>query len=283
MKTLKILLLLVTVVAFASTAMAGTVNITGAINGTYTLNSVNLTTDASGNITTINLAITSGTPPPGGLSLSLNPTTLSAATQGTAYSQNVAMSCSGGTSPYTYSCSGSGNGLTASSNGYTCTISGTPTASGSLVVAFNAHDSATPQATVSNSMVVSINSNTSPPTGAVNIGAKYPPNVYTGSIPANGENHYYFVLGQSAYAVEVDMLTADWGTNQDLIVSAVRQPLCSDIVGRYANGPIFWYGPGSNSNETVTIGPNVAPGTIYVTVCNRSATTGKFKLYWTTY
>jgi hypothetical protein len=118
---------------------------------------------------------------------------------------------------------------------------------------------------------------------AINIGAKYPPNVYVGSIAANGENHYYFVLDQNVYAVEIDMLTADWATNQDVIVSTVRQPACSDITAKYAFGPTFWYGPNSSSNETVTLGPNVAAGTIYVTVCNRSARTGQFKLYWMTY
>lgn len=107
--------------------------------------------------------------------------------------------------------------------------------------------------------------------------------VTNGTIAANGENNYYFTLpGNVASSVTVSMLSADWATNQDLIVG-LTQPKCSDITGRYSMGTNgFWYGPVASSNETLTLYKSFSAGTtLYVAVCNRSATTGKYTLKWT--
>ncbi|MCL5022967.1 MAG: cytochrome c [Nitrospirae bacterium] len=104
-------------------------------------------------------------PPPASLSLSLSPSSLPAGTQGTPYSQNVTMSATGGSSPYTFSCSGSGvAGLTAAASGAVCNISGTPTAGGTYTVNFAATDSAGANASAARSF--SVNTSTPPPSGA---------------------------------------------------------------------------------------------------------------------
>lgn len=101
-------------------------------------------------------------PPPAALSLSLNPSTLPTGTQGAAYSKSVTMSATGGTSPYSFTCSGSGvAGLTASSSGAACTVSGTPTASGTYTVSLKVTDSAAGSA--SGSISFSVTTSTPPP------------------------------------------------------------------------------------------------------------------------
>ncbi len=102
------------------------------------------------------------TPPSSQLSLSLNPTTLSGGTQGTPYSQSVLMSATGGTSPYTFTCSGSGiAGLTVAASEAVCTISGTPTAAGTFTVSFGVNDSA--GGTASSTLSFSVSASTTPP------------------------------------------------------------------------------------------------------------------------
>jgi len=118
---------------------------------------------------------------------------------------------------------------------------------------------------------------------ATNIGAMYP-NQYAASITALGENHYYFIPSATQAAIEIDMLSTDWTTHQDIIISPSQQPLCVNFPYVYNGsmmGPVFWYGFIPTSNQTVTINKTVTAGTIvYITVCNRSNITGGFKLYW---
>ncbi len=86
---------------------------------------------------------------PAQLSLSINTTSLPAATLNMPYNQTVAMTASGGASPYQYSCSVSNSaGLSASVNsvdsttgGASCVISGTPLNSGVVTLNISVSDS----------------------------------------------------------------------------------------------------------------------------------------------
>ena len=96
-----------------------------------------------------------------------------------------------------------------------------------------------------------------------------------------GTQQFYIKLDLDVASLRITMITADWIINNDLIASTFRQPTKDDFVGRYKNGPDFWYGPVGTSNETLTINKVMDAGTIvYITVINRSNVSGKFKLYW---
>lgn len=106
--------------------------------------------------------------------------------------------------------------------------------------------------------------------------------VNTFSIAANGENDYSLKFASPVTSVSVSMLSADWATNQDLIVG-LSPVKCSDITGRYSFGTNgLWYGPVPTSNEVLYASGNFSTGTVlYVAVCNRSSVTGKYTLQWT--
>ncbi len=94
--------------------------------------------------------------PPKALTLGCSPDTFPSGTQNIAYSQNATMTASGGTPPYTFSCTGSGPaGITTTYSGTTCTISGTPTATGTYTVNMSVKDST--NATALHSMPFTIN------------------------------------------------------------------------------------------------------------------------------
>lgn len=296
MKALKILLSLFFTITLATAAVAVTVTLQGGATGNYTLQS--MTIDSNGNITiTVNA---STPPPPGALTLSLSPSTLPSGVVNSAYSQPVTMTASGGTSPYTYSCSGTGvSGLSASANGSTCTVSGTPTVAGTYTVTFTVTDSA--NAIASNSISFNISSGT--------IGGKYIdittagllPNYLKGQSVAPDSGAYYgFTTNTSFNKITVNLeaeidSTGDYTADMDLIVSTRSQPSCSDIVrggsSKGTNG--LWYGSLiGRSNETVTVTNRdasgrlqpIPPGTYYVTVCNFTpGVTGKFRLSWAGY
>lgn len=296
MKALKILLSLVMVVIFAlsiteGAAMAASVNISGAISGTYTLNSMSI--DSNGNIT---LNVSGGTPPPpGALSLSLNPTTLPSGTINTAYNQNVTMAVSGGTSPYNYNCSGSGvAGITASASGSTCIISGTPTASGTYTVNFSVTDSVGAKASASISFNVSAGT-TPPPSNCTTLQNRV--NV-DAVISANGLDYYCFVLDNDYSTVGIAIFTGDWATNQDIMMSNRSQPSWDDyntyvktMIAKYGyalnrdplNPP--WYKTSPINTESIMIyNVNGKKGQIfYVTVFNMSPSQGRYTIQATWY
>ena len=90
-----------------------------------------------------------GNTSPAQLSLSIDLTSLPAATVNMTYNQTVAMTTSGGTAPYLYSCSvTNGAGLSASvsssaptTGGALCVISGTPLTAGTVTLNFSVSDS----------------------------------------------------------------------------------------------------------------------------------------------
>jgi uncharacterized protein YhjY with autotransporter beta-barrel domain len=110
---------------------------TGAITGTPTGSGPSTFTvqalDANGNTGSRSYTINVGTN-----SLTLNPASLPAATQATAYNQNV--SASGGSAPYTYAVTAGALPVGLSLNGGTGTITGTPTGSGPSSFTIQARD-----------------------------------------------------------------------------------------------------------------------------------------------
>jgi hypothetical protein len=88
--------------------------------------------------------------PQGGSVLAVTTTSLPSGTQSTAYA-GATLAASGGTSPYTWACTGLPTGITCSTGGV---LSGTPTQSGSFSVAVTVTDSASAQAFTSLSLTV---------------------------------------------------------------------------------------------------------------------------------
>ena len=285
--TLKRMLLSIAMLSMlASTAMAASVTLTGSQNGTYTLN--NMSVDSNGNIT---LSISGGTtpPPPGSLNLGLSPTTLPAGTVGSAYSNTVTMTASQGTTPYTYSCSGSGvAGITASNgSGSTCTISGTPTAPGVYSVIFSVTDAAATPATDSKSISFSVNA-VADPSGCINIGARYPVVLDNQSIPAMSIRNYCFTIDKTVTSIVPYLRSRDWKTGSHMFVSDSGNPTLNEVSTILASGSTIkrtgtapWYSFGSYSNERLVLNKSASAGTkFYVTVYNPGATQSLVQLYW---
>jgi len=280
----RILLSMAMVSVLASTAMAASVSLSGAASGTYTLN--NMTIDSSGNII---LSVSGGTPPPpGSLNLGLSPTTLPAGMVGTGYNNTVTMTASGGTSPYTYSCSGSGAaGITSSNNSSACTISGTPTASGVYTVNLSVSDTAAPPATVSNSISFSVNA-VGEPARCIDIGPRYPAYLDNQSIPAKGIVNYCFTIDKAVNAVVPYIRSRDWKTSSHMFVSNVSNPTMNEIntvlaagttINRVGSPP--WYSFGSYSNERLVLARSAKAGDkYYVTVYNPGSVSSLIQLYW---
>lgn len=106
--------------------------------------------------------------------------------------------------------------------------------------------------------------------------------VYTGTVPANGVYHYYIVTQKPYSRINVSLANPTRRTNVDLIVSDLRQPAASDIVGRTSSGPDFWYNTRTGTNtENVVINQETGLGAvIYITVINRSAQPVNFRVNW---
>jgi hypothetical protein len=93
------------------------------------------------------------------------------------------------------------------------------------------------------------------------------------------ENEYSFTLTAASSEVIVYESTGDWKTEQDLYVSTVGQPVCSGV---QPARPVF-SNVNDTNNQTVYVPGSYLAGTyFYVTVCNRSGTTGKYSIYWST-
>ncbi|MBF0502290.1 MAG: hypothetical protein HQM09_19270 [Candidatus Riflebacteria bacterium] len=117
------------------------------------------------------------------------------------------------------------------------------------------------------------------------LGGPYPKTTGVGLAP--GESAYYhFYTDKAANMISIQMTTADWTGDLDLMASNVKPPTSDQIVSRSsmgANG--LWYGPVvGTTNESLGMKIAAPAGTIiYVTVCNRSKTRATAKLYWSTH
>lgn len=297
MRTLRILLSLAIVALFSTAAMGANVTISGAISGAYTLNSASI--GSNGDMTLNVSSVTSGQ-----LSLSLNPTTLPSGKVGTAYSQTVTMTASGGTSPYTYSCSGSGvAGITVSYDGK-CNISGTPSAAGNYTVQGGVTDSVS--GTASSSISFSVASGGGGGGGGggacTDIGPQYP-KIYGCTsatisactpqlIPAHGTMNYCFTIDKpTVNNVIIAMNSADWSTVSHQFISNIANPTMSEINAVIASGSQInrtgappWYSFAAGSNERLYLVQSAKQGDkYYVTVYNPGSVESKIVLYWNAY
>lgn len=276
MKAFRLLLSVIMAFAMVSLAYAGTVWVNGQNMGT--LGSMSVT--AGGDVT---ITTSGGTPPPGGLSLNLSPSGLPDGTVDVPYNQSVTMIGSGGTGPYTYDCDSPQ--LTVTPSNAVCTISGTPITAGTYTVNFHVYDSA--QGHVYTPLTFNVSSSTPPPGGGGYPKALPPPEqALDDSIGPYGELNYYVDLSYSVSSLTFIMSTRDWITNQDLMVSDVGYPTCSQIAGRASlpgkgGSPAPWYSITAVTDENVTLRKSFSAGQrIYVTVCNQDNSVGSYRLIW---
>jgi hypothetical protein len=290
-KTLVIFLMLgAFLLCISGIAMAVDINLSIDNGGTTIYKLVNMSIAQDGTIT---LNVSSTTPPPGALSLSLNPTSLPTGTINTLYGPKlITMTASGGSAPYTYNCSlGSCvAGISASPSGNTCTVGGTPTTSGNCTVNFSVTD-ATPT-TKSSSIIFQVGSSTP---SAIDIGQDFYtvyPNVKTDTISANGVKYYYFKLNKTVSNLGIVIASLDWTTDQDCIVSKKQQPTM-DIYNQVRNSgtnsrdpsATYWYNFNKGTLEQLeltNVGGN-AGDIFYVTVFNVSNQQGRYQIYWYPY
>lgn len=290
MKALKVLLFLVIVAVFASTATAATVTITGGgINctGTLTLGSMNV--DATGNVSlSVSGTCSGGTCTPS--SASVSPTTIarSITLGGTAASQSVTISNNCGTSlGYSATVTSGSNFISVPSSGtgsMTVTFNTSALAAGS----YNGSISVIPAGYGAQTISVSITVSTGGGGSGTDmtITGHQPSYLTNQSVAALGAANYYAIMPQTYSKVTVYLESQDWdATDMDLIISNVRQPACSEIVrgGWSAGTNGVWYASSiGRSNETVFIRTTIPAGTtIYATVCNfTSGLSGKFRLSW---
>jgi hypothetical protein len=277
---------LVLVLLLAGVALAVNVNLSGDLTGTYELNSMSISSDG-----TISLSVSSGGTQTPSLTLSTSPSTLPAGKVDVAYSQKVTMTASNGTTPYTYSCSTSSAGISASASSNTCSISGTPTSSGTYSVNFRVNDNASDTAQRTSYFSVAGGVSTGEPSGVKTItDGEILDRV---SIRSGATLYYKFIIPKGSQGLQLSLSTWDWITNQDMMLSqGLPYPTSDDYTGGKSvkyNGDIVndsakWarISPGS-SNETLYIYPNLPAGTYYVMVHNTSGMTGSFGLhvsYW---
>lgn len=272
----------------AGAALAINVNITGDHTGTYSLDSMSVAADG-----TISLVVGSGGPlPPPGLTLGLNPSSLPAGTEGVAYSENVTMSASNGTAPYTFSCSTSGAGISASASNSVCSISGTPSTAGTYSVTFRVEDSAGGSKTQTSYFSVSAPGGCNEPAGIKTL--TNGKSVRFVEIKAGATHYYKFTISPSMsgswHGMLVSMGTNDWKTNQDMMFSLnCPYPTSRDysvgssvsIVGETINGSQKWASISKgSSNESVQISQGLQAGTYYVMVYNTASIDGVYELYY---
>lgn len=296
MKTLGILILTVFLAVFSTSAMAASVTINGTGGGTLT----SLSLDSLGNAV-LNLTGLTCTAGAGTVACTNNAPTISVngATSTVVAGSTITATVTTGDA--------NGNAVTVGANYGSVsgtTWSWTPassTAAGTYGVTLTANDGQTCNNTASVSFNISVTApavttggtTTGGTTGTPAAGSILLPmdTQRAMSIPSGGVHYYYFVTPTAfTGAVTVQITTADWQTDQDLIISNKVQPLCTDIVGTMATGANgFWYNTGASNNETVTyplstrIASITLPAgtTLFATVCNKTVgKTGAYKIFW---
>lgn len=298
-------------VVFTEAAMAATVTISGAVTGTYTLNSMYV--DSNGNIT---LSVSSQTVPPSTppstpssdpLSLSLNPSSLSSAAVNASYNKAVTMTAAGGTAPYTYNCSISGvTGLKATVSGSTCTVSGTPGLTGFASVIFTVTDKNFNKVSKSITLsVISSSSSTSSPSTSTlpadpSSAIELQHGVWTKGfvIPARGTLYFKvktdsvcskaLTISVTGYASQSNPnmlvkkskgLTEAWPTYSDY---KTRLDATGYNKGQKSDGTYYWNFSSSYEGEANFI-YSASPDTYYVFLYNDSSAATNIDMYYTCY
>jgi len=131
------------------------------------------------------------------------------------------------------------------------------------------------------------------PTG-INIGSDFytvSPNVMIDNIPANGMKFYYFKLNKAVSNLGIVLISLDWTTDQDYIVSKKIQPTLevykqvrSQVVSRDPNAT-YWFNFTMGTAEKLILPGvgGVAGDIFYVTVFNVSNQQGRYQIYWYPY
>ncbi|MFH2028534.1 MAG: hypothetical protein ABIJ08_05320 [Nanoarchaeota archaeon] len=133
-----------------------------------------------------------------------------------------------------------------------------------------------------------------PPIDAKDIGRDFYavyPDVKKDSIPARGVKNYYFKLDEAVSNIIVMLVSLDWTTDQDFIMSKKQQPTLevynqvrSQNISRDPSAT-YWFAFGKGAMEKVTlpgVGGNVGD-IFYVTVFNVSDRQGSYQIYWYPY
>jgi len=228
------------------------------------------------------------------------PATLPDATAGEAYNNGnpyyVNLSATGGTPPYTFRCrvkSATSQGITATPNGNTCTIEGTPDSAGYVDILFKVTDADGNK--ISKTKRITVNpatqTDTIPDITNGGLGDVHDPNGYQTLGP--GETNYYkCIVNQNAINVQIEIGTmhGPYGNNDMLVGLDVKPDVSDYTVGEWVNytaakvnGKLLWGyirpddgNIGSDSDESVTIA-SPPPGTYYIMVHNsHSSETSQF-------
>jgi hypothetical protein len=206
-----------------------------------------------------------------------------------------------GTGPWSWSCAGSNGGTTAScsankagtpingscgsSNGQTLTTAPTTNLCGAgTASAVSGSGPWTWSCTgASGGTTASCSASKSGGGGGKDLGAPYPKTTFV-SLAGGQLDQYYLTTTAASSIISIQMTTADWTGNLDLIASNVAPPTCQ-FDNRSSQGlDGLWYGPVTGSNESIGMRIYAPAGTtVYVTVCNRTSASASAKLFWTTY
>jgi hypothetical protein len=237
---------------------------------------------------------------PSPLTLGLTPNSLVSGVQNQSYYATVTMSATGGTSPYAFSCSGSVPGMSVSSNGNTCTISGTPSVIGSFNVAFSVTDSASPAGLDQETRTLNITQYAEPSHVNLTYG-----NIYANYLIAANSTLFYEATLSSpcttpAHELRFNLTTGDF-VNVDMLVKksygmSLPWPSRGDYdtrlaqygynSGLYTDGTFFW-NFNSGTGEIVIVEQSYPeyPGfyqadTYYILVHNPNSTQKQFYIWY---
>jgi hypothetical protein len=220
MKSLKILLVIAMVFAFASIAIAATVTITGDLNDECTLGSMSV--DSNGNIV-LNVSNCGTASPCTPSSASVSPSTISrSVTEGSNASSQTMVVRDNCYNNLQFSASTTDGWISVSPSIGTGTINATFNTASLQEGSYTGHITVTPQGYSSMDVVVNltVNSASSPPGTSVDIGSDFYtvyPNVKLDTIAPNGINYYYFTMNKNARGFQLYVVSLDRASEQLLV------------------------------------------------------------------